>query len=340
MGCVNRSKGSLLGLVTVLGVLSLLLVLPFLQYVLAAVLVAFALYPLQRRLETVVPPTVAAFALLGLAVVGFVAPFVAIFATIADEAWRIFGSFEADAVPFAELEAQVAAATGREVDIGGTIATSGQDIARALFERSPAALGTITHFVIGVALGLFLVYYLLKDGADLVAWLHRTIPLPEAIRHDLASELDGMIWAVLFGHVFVALVQGLVAGLGLLAVGIPNAVFWTAVMIVLAMVPLIGAIPVWGGAVVYLLLVGRPTFAFGLFVYSAVVVGLTDDYLRPLAVDRYARLNPAVILVGVLGGAYAFGVMGLFFGPVVLGGLKATLTVVSENWHELEAADR
>ncbi|RXK50404.1 AI-2E family transporter [Halorientalis pallida] len=340
MGRVNRSKGSLLGLVTALGALSLLLILPFLQFVLGAVLVAFVLYPLQRRLETVVPSRVAAFALLGLAVVGFLAPLVAIFATIADEAWRIFGSFEADAVPVSELEARIAAATGREVDLGGTIATSGQDIARALFERSPAALGTITHFVIGVALALFLVYYLLKDGADLVAWLHRTVPLPASIRRDLASELDGMIWAVLYGHVFVALVQGLIAGLGLFVVGIPNAAFWTAVMIVLAMVPLVGAIPVWGGAVVSLLVAGRPTFALGLFVYSAVVVGLTDDYLRPLAVDRYARLNPAVILVGVLGGAYAFGVMGLFFGPIVLGGLKATLTVVSENWHELETADR
>jgi predicted PurR-regulated permease PerM len=336
---VNRSKGSLLGLVAALGFLSLLLVLPFVQYVLGAVLVAFVLYPLYRRLETVVRSTVAAGALLALAIVGFVAPFAAIFATIADDAWRVFGSFEADAVPVAELEARIAAATGRRVDLGGTIASTGQDVARALFERSPAALGTVTHFVIGVALGLFLVYYLLKDGADLVAWLHRTVPLPESIRNDLASELDGMIWAVLFGHVFVALVQGLVAGLGLVVAGVPNAAFWTAVMIVLAMVPLVGAIPVWGGAVVYLLLVERPAVAVGLFVYSVVVVGLTDDYLRPLAVDRYARLNPAVILLGVLGGAYAFGVMGLFFGPVVLGGLKATLTVVSENWHELETAD-
>nr|WP_253741481.1 AI-2E family transporter [Halorientalis sp. IM1011] len=336
---MNRSKGSLLGLVTVLAVLSLMLVLPFVQYVLGAVLVAFVLYPLQRRLETVVSSMVAAAVLLVLAVVGFVAPFAAIFATIADEAWRIFGSFEANAVPVAELEARIADATGREVDLGGTIANSGQDIAQALFQRSPAALGTITHFVIGISLALFLVYYLLKDGGDFVAWLHRTVPLPQSIRNDLASELEGMIWAVLFGHVFVAVVQGLMAGLGLLAVGIPNTAFWTAVMIVLAMVPLIGAIPVWGGAVVYLLLVGRPAFALGLFVYSVVVVGLTDDYLRPLAVDRYARLNPAVILVGVLGGAYAFGIMGLFFGPVVLGGLKATLTVVSEHWEELETAD-
>ncbi|WP_336001275.1 AI-2E family transporter [Halorientalis halophila] len=337
---MNRSKGSLLGLVAVLGFLSLLIALPFIQYLLGAVLVAFVLFPLHRRLETVVPSAVAAFALTVLAVVGFLAPFALIFATVADDARRIFGGFDAGAVPLTELEARIASVTGREVDLAGAIGASGQDVARALFSRSTEALGTITTFVIGVALALFVVYYLLKDGAAFVDWLHRTVPLPEPIRRDLESELVAMTWAVLFGHVFVALVQGVVAGLGLFATGVPNAAFWTAVMVVLAMVPLIGAIPVWGGAVVYLLLVERPVPALALFVYSVVVVGLTDDYLRPLAVDRYARLNPAVILVGVLGGAYAFGIMGLFFGPVVLGGLKAVLTVVSEHWTELEAAER
>jgi predicted PurR-regulated permease PerM len=105
------------------------------------------------------------------------------------------------------------------------------------------------------------------------------------------------------------------------------------------MVPLVGAIPVWGGAVVYLYLTDEPLLAVGLFVYSVVVVGLTDDYLRPFAVDRYAKLNPAVILLGILGGAYAFGVMGLFFGPVILGALKATLRVGLENWSQLDERD-
>ncbi|SDY87527.1 protein of unknown function DUF20 [Halopenitus persicus] len=144
------------------------------------------------------------------------------------------------------------------------------------------------------------------------------------------------MWGGLFGHVFVALVQAVVAGVGLAVAGVPSAVFWTAVMVVLAMVPLVGTIPIWGGAAGYLYPTGKPAFAVGLLVYSVIIVGLTDDYLRPFAVNRYAKLNPAVILLGILGGGYAFGVMGLFFGPVVLGALKATLRVSSENWSRLD----
>jgi predicted PurR-regulated permease PerM len=191
--------------------------------------------------------------------------------------------------------------------------------------------GTITFHLLGIALALFLVYYLLKDGDELLDWLAKTIPLPAAQRRELYTEIDGVMWGVVFGHVFVGIVQGVVAGVGLFVTGVPNPVFWTAVMVVLAMVPLVGTIPVWGGAVVYLYLIDEPGFAAGLFIYSVVVVGLTDDYLRPFAVDRYANLNPAVILLGVLGGAYTFGVLGLFFGPVILGALKATLSVLAEE---------
>jgi len=336
---VNLSKGFLLALVGILIVLSAMLLQPFLQYVLGAVLLAYVLYPLQLRLEAYVSPMVAALSLVTLAVAVFVAPFVVVLATVVDSADGILQDVDADAAPLEVVESRIEALTGREVDVAGALVGSGQEIGTIVFERSIQAVGTITFHLIGILLALFLVYYLLKDGDALVDWLHQTVPLPIDVQRDLYAEIDDVMWGVLFGHVFVAIVQGLVAGIGLVATGVPNAVFWTAVMIVLAMVPLIGAIPVWGGAVIYLYLTDEPLLAVGLFVYSVIVVGLTDDYLRPFAVDRYAKLNPAVVLLGILGGAYAFGIMGLFFGPVVLGALKATLRVGMDNWSRIDEYD-
>ncbi|MFC6719393.1 AI-2E family transporter [Natrialbaceae archaeon GCM10025810] len=336
---MNLSKGSLLALVAAFLALSVLLVQPFLQYLLGAALIAYALYPLQVRLEERVPSSVAAFALVILTVVGFVAPFFVILVTVGGDATDILRNLETDTVQLRMIESRFEELTGREVDVAEEIAGSGREIGVAVVERSTEAFGTITHFVIGIALALFLVYYLLAEGDDLLEWLYRTVPLPADVQRDLYEEIGDMMWAVLFGHVFVAIVQGGVAGLGFVATDIPNAAFWTVVMMVLAMVPLVGAIPVWGGAVLYLYLSNEPVLAVALFAYCVVVVGLTDDYLRPFAVDRYAELNPAVILLGILGGAYAFGVMGLFFGPIVLGGLKATLHTVSENWDKLDRTD-
>ncbi len=91
-----------------------------------------------------------------------------------------------------------------------------------------------------------------------------------------------------------------------------------------------------GPAVLYLFATGEPLLAVALAVYSAIVVGVADDYLRPIVVDRYADLSPAIIILGVLGGIYAFGIMGLFFGPVVIGALIATIDVIDEHYWRLE----
>lgn len=332
---VNLSKGVVLVLVGTLLVLSALLLLPFLQYVLGAVMLAYVLYPLQVRLETYVSPMGAAIALVSLAVAVVVVPLVVVLATVVDSAERLLQDYDTESIPFEAIEARIAELTGYQVDIAAELAELGRELGTVLFERSIQAVGAITFHLIGLALALFLVYYLLKDGEEFVDWLHSSVPLHSDLQRELYAEVDAVMWGVLVGHVFVAIVQGIVAGVGLVATGVPNPLFWTAVMIVLAMVPIVGAIPVWGGAVVYLFLSDEPVFALGLFLYSVVVVGLTDDYLRPLVVDRYASLNPAVILLGILGGAYAFGIMGLFFGPVVLGALKAAIEVGLGNWADL-----
>ncbi|QFU84385.1 AI-2E family transporter [Natronorubrum aibiense] len=332
---MNLSKGYLLTLVAVFLTLSILLVEPFLQYVLGAILLAYALYPLQVRLEKYTSSMIAALSLVILTVIGFVTPFMLIIASIMGNTTRILQNLEIESNPIEEIESLIEGYTGQEIDIVGEIAGSTQEIRTVVFEQSTDAFNSVTHFVIGITLGLFIMYYLLKEGDKLIDWLYQTVPLPIDIQRNLYDDISDMMWAVLFGHVFVAIVQGGVAGLGFFATGIPNATFWTIIMMVLAMVPLVGAIPIWGGAVVYLFLLNKPLLAIALFAYSVIVVGLTDDYLRPFAVERYAELNPAVILLGILGGAYTFGIMGLFFGPIILGGLKATLHVVSNSWDRL-----
>jgi predicted PurR-regulated permease PerM len=336
LAVVNLSKGFVLTLIVTLLVLAGMLIRPFLQYILGAVLLAYVLYPLQVRLETYVSPMVAALSLVTLAVAGFVAPVVVVLASVADSADRILRELGTEPVQLDVVESRIKELTGREVDIAGELVSSGRDIGTIIFERSTQAFSTVTFHLIGIALALFLIYYLLKDGDDLVDWLQQTVPLPVDVQRDFYDEIDDVMLGVLFGHVFVAIVQGIVAGVGLAATGVPNALFWTAIMVVLAMVPLIGTIPVWGGAVVYLYVTNEPLLAVGLFLYSVIIVGLTDDYLRPFAVDRYAKLNPAVILLGILGGAYAFGVMGLLFGPVVLGALKAALRVGLDTWSQID----
>ena len=333
---MNLSRGYLLALVGIFAYLSLLLVLPFVQYVLAAVIIAYILYPLQKRLAPRTSPTISAFALLLVAIAAFIVPFVVVIAVVAEDAMAILQEIDPETLQVDELEDVVEDIAGIETDLMGALQDSGQEVGMTLLEQATVWFSTFTHALVGLGLALFLIYYLLKDGRNLYSWLRETTPLPDDVQDDFYGELDDVMSALLLGHVLIAIVQGVIAGLGLFATGIPNATFWTFVMVILALIPLVGAFLVWGPAVAYLFLTGEPLLALALFVYSATIVGVSDDYLRPIVVDRYAEISPAVIILGVLGGLYAFGIMGLFFGPVVLGALMATLDVVNEHYGHLD----
>lgn len=333
---MNLSRGYLLALVAVFGALSLLLVLPFIQYILGAILIAYILYPLQKYLEPRTSPTIAAFALVLLAIAGFVVPFLLVVIAISGDAVAILQDIDPETLQFSQLESRIQETVGIEVNLAEQVSGSGQEVGRILLEQSTSWFSTLTHALVGLGVALFLVYYLLRDGDELLAWMRTTTPLPDAVQDDFYTELDDVMSAVLVGHVLIAVVQGALAGLGLFATGIPNAGFWTFVMVILSLIPLIGSFLVWAPAVVYLFAIGDVLLAVALFAYSTVIVGISDDYLRPIVVDRYAELNPSVIILGVLGGVYAFGIMGLFFGPVVLGALKATLNVMNDHYDRLE----
>jgi predicted PurR-regulated permease PerM len=136
----------------------------------------------------------------------------------------------------------------------------------------------------------------------------------EGIRVALLSA--GAIRAVALGIVVTALVQGLVGGVGLAVTGVPHAVVLTCVMVTLG-VAQIGPAPVLIGAVIWLYVQGQPYWAIVLIGWGLLTMSL-DNVLRPLLIKRGADLPLLLIIAGVIGGLLAFGLVGLFVGPVIL----------------------
>lgn len=334
---MNAQRGVLLGLIAALSVLSFQLVQPYLSFIIGALLLAYVLSPLQRRLETRVRSTTAAAILVTVATLAVLLPFIALIITVAGEAITIAQNLAAGDIlgqleaPEAWLNAQL---TG-EVDLASEIATRLEGLAETVLGTAPDLVASLTHLSIGLGLAVFLLFYLLRDGDRLVGWLQAMTPLPQSVQTKLYDRVDDMTRAVLLGHVLVAIIQGSIAGIGLLVVGFSNVLFWTVLMILLSLLPFIGTFLIWGPAAVYLLSTGQMLSGSFLFIYGTIVVGVSDEYLRPVIVDRYAEISPAVIVVGVIGGLSAFGVMGLFIGPIIVGALKATIEVFDEQYDQL-----
>lgn len=323
-------------LILALGYLTYLIFEPIATYLLAALLLAFMLYPLHVRLRPHIGEKPSAFVLVLFALAAALTP-VLILGYLLIESIDEFTSGLDQVALLQEIEDLILAYTGLEIDVLTIAEQAVERLSETTLAGFTDVVFTTLHLVLGGLLLIFVLYYLIVDGASLIEWLKNVLPLDEAIATELLEEANVITWAVLKSHLLVAIIEGVLMGIGFYMAGIPNAAFWTAIMIVLAILPVIGASTIWAPGVLYLVYFDQLVPAAFLFVYGVIILNI-ENYIRAILVDRESDLHPAVVLVGVLGGLYVFGVLGLFIGPIVLAIFKAVVNVFGRQY-TIEGAD-
>jgi len=145
--------------------------------------------------------------------------------------------------------------------------------------------------------------------------------------HNYLRAIGQTVKAVVYGLVLAALVQGVLVGIGYWLAGVGAPVFLASLTTVCGLIPFAAA-TIWVCVTAWLLLEGNTVAGIGLLVWGGVVMGWTDHIVRPFLISREAQIPFLVVLFGVLGGLAAFGLVGLFVGPVIL----AVLLAIWREW--------
>jgi predicted PurR-regulated permease PerM len=194
-------------------------------------------------------------------------------------------------------------------------------------------IGDVGRNAAKIGVALVTVFFVFRDGASVLAQVHRVLHRFMGARVDnYLAAVGGMTNAVVWGLVATALAQGFVAGLGYWWAGISAPVLFGAMTALIAMVPF-GTPIAWGSISILLLLSGDTAAGIGLLLWGALVVSSVDNVIRPLVISSATRIPFLLVMFGVLGGLAAFGLVGLFLGPIIL----AVLMAVWREW--LEEAD-
>ncbi|NLO79162.1 MAG: AI-2E family transporter [Xanthomonadaceae bacterium] len=189
------------------------------------------------------------------------------------------------------------------------------------------ALGT----ALGFTISMFTVFFLVRDGADMINTARGLIPMPRADKRNLFEHLSAVVNAVIYGTGVTALVQGALLGIGFAIIGLPAPVVVGVLGAVLALLPVVGTPVLWGPAALILILQDRWGAAIFLLVWG-LAVSTIDNILRPVLVSgRGARIGTLTVFIGIIGGASAFGAVGLFLGPVVLSMVMALVRFALER---------
>lgn len=177
-------------------------------------------------------------------------------------------------------------------------------------------------------LGLF---YFLRDGAKFKQSLAGLMPLSPEYTKAIFDKLTITVNSVVRGTLTIAVAQGVLAGIGFWIFGVPSAIFWAAIATVTSLVPMVGNAIITVPAIIFLLVTGHPFAALGLAVWSLLIVGLADNALRPILLERSVKIHPFLILLSVLGGLSLFGPIGFVMGPLVLSLLFALLEIYAKT---------
>jgi len=330
-------QGFLIALILVVLALAVMMLTPFLGYIVSAGILGYLLQPVQEWLAARVGDTPAAGLIVILTVGAIIGPLFAASLLVVDDAQQVIQGMRAGNTQMLDRTEQLAARlTGEEIDLQQQINDASRSAIGIVLGNAATVIQQAAKIGIGLSVLLFLEFYALRDGPTFVAWLQSFDVLPADMQQKLLVDIGDMIAAVVKGHIFVAIIQAAVAGIGLVLTGIPNAAFWTFIMVLTSLVPVVGAIAVWGPAALYLIATGAAVKGSVLLLYGVIVVGFTDNLLRPILVDEeHAHLHEAFILIGVVGGILVFGVIGLFVGPVIFGLLNVLLTFFRDQYDRL-----
>jgi predicted PurR-regulated permease PerM len=212
----------------------------------------------------------------------------------------------------------------------GYVVTAAKRLLEALAGSGGAvmlgALGTIVSFV----LMLFVLFFVLRDGPVLAQQVVRFLPIEPRLRGRLWQHLIDVTRAVFMGIGLTALVQGVLLGIGFAIAGLPSPLVFGVLGALFALVPVVGTAVVWLPGTLWLLAHGDAGHAIFLAAWGVLAVGSVDNFLRPILISGRVEVPTLAVFIGVMGGLAAFGFVGLFLGPIVLGLLVALFRFSTE----------
>jgi predicted PurR-regulated permease PerM len=346
-----QDKGFLLLVVAVTAALALILW-PFFGAVFWATVLAILFMPLYRRLARAMHErrTAAALATEAIIVLLVILPAALITAALLQEGFGIYermrsGELSLSRLAQAAMSSLPAWATGLLERFGLTNLGAVQERFSAglskglqVFAGGALEMGQNTlDFIVGFFVMLYLLFFLLRDGAELSRSIKEAIPLRRDILQKLAVRFTNVVRATVKGNIVVAATQGFLGGLIFWFFDLHSPVLWGVLMAFLSLLPAVGAALIWLPVAIYFLATGAIWQGIVLIAYGVLVIGLVDNLLRPILVGKDAKLPDYVVLVSTLGGMAIFGLNGFVIGPVIAAMFMAAWHIVAtENGREGE----
>lgn len=322
---------------------------PFFTAIFWAAILAFAFYPVYARLQKAFPKRNNSIALLMTIAVFLIVvpPFIMVLINMATQIiefshWaygyirdgkpeQLIGQIQK--LPwFQNIQSQFFASQ----PVKNSLSSWALGATKTLGNLAATQAGTFTKNIVFILLNVFFMSFLtfvfFKHGARIYRFIYEISPFENETKKALFKQIDETLVAVIRGQLLTSVVQAAVAGIVFTALGVPVPLFFTFLIFLTSLIPILGAASVWFPIAVYLLLTHLYAKAIILFVAGFFGISLLDNIIKPAVIGKKTKLPYFLLFFGIMGGMKLYGLMGIFLAPVVLSLFFALIKIYREKY--------
>lgn len=317
----NSNKTALIIIFLALAVIAFFIIRDYIAVLLASAVLAFLLYWPYKELKKIIKNENVAAAIICIVVIAGIAFLLYIIAQATlKEAFnlylsiqkldtyqimenfikKIFGSAQFSSQLTSAIQSSVASFTNKFISSIGDLVTN---IPKVLFQL----------FIL-----FFVTFYFLKEGDKVVEFIKKIMPFNSETNEKFIKRSKEIASATIIGMIIVGIIQGITAGIGFYLFHAPSPLFFTLLATFFAILPFVGPWLVWAPVGLAMVAAGNVLNGVLLMAFGLLVVGTVDNIVRPIIVGKKGKINPALALVGMLGGLTLLGPVGLVVGPIFL----------------------
>lgn len=319
-------------ILAVLIVLSFLLLKPILLSIIFGIILAFVFSPVYdwfyKRLKS---RNLSAFLICILLLVLIILPIWFLTPVIVNQSIKIYlASQQMDFVtPIKSIFPDLFTSEAFSAEIGSVIHSFVTRVTNAMMNSFSKLILNFPTIFLQLLVVFFVLFFVLKDKKELVAYIQSLLPFSKEVEKRLFKSSKDITISVLYGQVVIGMLQGLVAGLGFFIFKVPNALLLTILASLAGIFPIIGTAIIWVPVLIYLLIAGNTFAALGVLFFGLISTTI-ENFLKPVFVSKRTNMNTSLILIGMIGGLFLFGILGIILGPLIL----AYLLIVLELYRD------
>ena len=232
--------------------------------------------------------------------------------------------------PLKQIFPNVFASEQFSQEIGSTISSFITKISNTLMNSFSKLISNFPILLLQFFVVFFVFFVVLKEQEKFVDYIRSLLPFSKEVENKLFKSSREITTSIFYGQILLGAISGIIVGISFYIFNVPNAFILTILAAAAGILPILGTTIIWIPVTIYLFVIGSFYPAMGV-VLIGILSSSLENFVKPIILSRWINLHPAIILIGMVGGTFIFGIFGIILGPLVLAYLLIVLEIYRDK---------